>query len=327
MRFAVIGAGSIGTLVAALLGRGGADVVLYARRPEMAAAIRRDGARIEWPLAHDDPVVRLEATSDPETLRADVVITCVKAHQLEGVVEQCGAAIAAAERVVVMQNGIPWWYFLAGDVPHAGRRIVACDPHERLAAAIPAAKVVGGVVEASGHVIRPGVVLSGAAARFRLGSPDGAPGAVAEELAAALTAGGGQGIATPDIREAIWLKLLGNLPFLPMSAITRAVPAEMCSDPEIRAFCADVMSEALALAAALGKPLAIDVEERMEQTRKFGTHVPSMLQDLLARNSLELDALTGATLELAALCDVPAPATRRLDALVRMLERSLAVRG
>jgi 2-dehydropantoate 2-reductase len=326
MRYAILGAGGIGTLAAVLMARGGADVVLYAR-PEAAVAINRDGGFVDGPLSQGGARVALKATADPAALAADVVILAVKAHQIESVIATCGAAIARAQTVVVMQNGIPWWFFAGRSGADADRSVVACDPHGRITVAIPSSKVVGCVVEAAGLVLSPGRVRSGATARFTFGTPFGAPTPVVDALAAAITAGGGEGVATADIRMAVWRKLLGNLPFLPMSALTRAVPAEMCADPEIRAFCGEVMSEAIAVAAAYGSVIEVSVDERMEQTRKVGQHPPSMLQDLRAGKKLELDALTGATLELAQLAGVPTPATRRLDALTRLLEHALEVRG
>ena len=322
MRFAVIGAGGVGTLVAVLLARGGADVVLLAR-PAAVATIRARGGRIDGPLARGDGFVPLEVTDNAAVLRADVVILCVKAHQLEGVIEQYGAALDAATSIVVMQNGIPWWYFSGIAGANAGRRITSVDPDGRICAAIPAAKVVGGVVEAAGLVLEPGVVRSGAAARFTLGAPDGTVGAGTLELCAALTAGGAEAIATTDIRAAVWRKLLGNVAPLPMSALTRSVPRDFCANPDVFAFMVEVITEVIAVAASYGVELGITGAERLEQTRKVGAHPPSMLQDLLAGKKLELDALTGAAIELGEIAGVPMPATRRLDGMTRLLQNAI----
>lgn len=312
-------------MVAVLLARGGADVVLLAR-PAAAAAIRERGARLNGPLAGDDPVTRFDVVDDPAALRGDVAILCVKAHQLEAATASCAAALAAAGAIVVMQNGIPWWYFFGTSGPNANRRISAVDPDGRIAAAVPAAKVVGGVVEAAGQVLEPGVVRTGAAARFTLGAPDGTPGPRTVELAAALRAGGAEAIPTTDIRAAVWKKLLGNIS-LPMSALTRATPREMCETPEVFAFLTELLAEILAVASAYGVELGVTPVQRLEQTRQMGAHPPSMLQDLLAGKKLEIDALTGAALELGALAGVPMPAMRRLDAMTRLLETSLLEHG
>lgn len=323
MRYAVIGAGGIGTLVAVLLARGGSEVVLYAR-PAAAAAIRaRGGGTIDGPLGRDGELVPLAVTDDARSLRADVAILCVKAHQLADAAADCREALAAATSICVMQNGIPWWYFSGVDGPLADRRIAAVDPDGRIGALIAPAKVVGGVVEAAGLVLEPGVVRTGASARFTLGAPDGTAGPNTAELVAALTAAGVEAIATTAIRAAVWRKLLGNAAPLPMSVLTRSVPRDMCANPDVFAFMADVLREIIAVAAAYGIALDVTPEERLEQTRRVGAHPPSMLQDLLAGKKLELDALTGAAIELGALVDVPMPATRRVDAMTRLLEHAL----
>ncbi len=314
VRFAVIGAGGIGTLVAVLLARAGSDVVLFAR-PAAANAIRtRGGGTIDGPLGRNGEVVPLAVTADPAALRADAAIFCVKAHQLADAAADCRDAIAAAASVVVMQNGIPWWY-----------PVRASDPDGRVAAAIPPAKIVGGVVEAAGLVLEPGVVRTGASARFTLGAPDGTTGPHTEALAAALTAAGVEAVATTEIRAAVWRKLLGNAAPLPMSALTRSVPRDMCADPDVFAFMADVLREIIAVAAADGITLDVTPEERLEQTRRVGAHPPSMLQDLLASKKLELDALTGAAIEVGERAGIAMPATRRLDAMTRLLAAACGV--
>ena len=325
MRYAVIGAGGVGTLVAVLLARAGSDVVLYARSAAAAAIRRRGGGTIDGPLGRDGELVPLDVTDDPAALRAQVAILCVKAHQLEGVIASCRVALDAAEAIVVMQNGIPWWYFSGLPGPHANRRIAAVDPDGTIGAAIPAGKVVGGVVEAAGLVLEPGVVRTGASARFTLGAPDGTVGPHTPALAAALTAAGVEAIATTAIRAAVWRKLLGNAAPLPMSALTRSVPRDFCADPDVFAFMAEVLREIIAVAATYGITLDVTAEERLEQTRKVGAHPPSMLQDLLAGKKLELAALTGAAIELGELAGVPMPATRRLDAMTRLLATALGI--
>jgi ketopantoate reductase len=50
-----------------------------------------------------------------------------------------------------------------------------------------------------------------------------------------------------------------------------------------------------------------------------------MLQDLLAGKKLELAALTGAAIELDELAGVAMPATRRLDAMTRLLATALGI--
>ncbi len=328
MRYAVIGAGGVGTLVAVLLARSGSDTVLYAR-PAAAAAIRtRGGGTIDGPLGRNGELVPFAVSDDPADacFRAEVVILCVKAHQIEGVVAECRAALDAAETIVVMQNGIPWWYFCGVPGGNANRRIAAVDPNGTIGAAIPAAKVVGGVVEAAGLVLEPGVVRTHGTERalYARRTRDGTVGPHTPELAAALNAAGVEAIASRDIRAAVWRKLLGNAAPLPMSALTRSVPRDFCADPDIFAFMADVLREIIAVAATYGVKLDVTAEERLEQTRKVGAHPPSMLQDLLAGKKLELSALTGAAIELGELAGVPMPATRRLDAMTRLLATALS---
>jgi 2-dehydropantoate 2-reductase len=51
-----------------------------------------------------------------------------------------------------------------------------------------------------------------------------------------------------------------------------------------------------------------------------------MLQDLEAGKPLELDALTGAVVELGEKLGIPTPATRHIYALTKLLDRSMSSR-
>ena len=55
-----------------------------------------------------------------------------------------------------------------------------------------------------------------------------------------------------SIRWNIWLKLLGNVCFNPISALTLATFDRITSKPGLRALCNSMMAEAQAVATALG---------------------------------------------------------------------------
>ena len=89
-----------------------------------------------------------------------------------------------------------------------------------------------------------------------------------------------------------------------MSALTRATPQEMYADTVIRGKLADVMREATTVAAALDVNIGSTVEAEL-QLRSRGSHITPMLRDALAGRTLELDALTGAIVELGQITSVP----------------------
>jgi 2-dehydropantoate 2-reductase len=97
----------------------------------------------------------------------------------------------------------------------------------------------------------------------------------------------------------------------------------MTDDPLVEPLVAGMMAEAVAVAKALGVEIPITIEKRIDGARRVGAHKTSMLQDLEARKAFELDALTGAVVELGKLTGTPTPATENVYAMTKLLEKSV----
>ena len=102
---------------------------------------------------------------------------------------------------------------------------------------------------------------------------------------------------TARLRHEIWVKLLGNVAFNPISALTRATLARMARDPEVSVVVRNIMTEVEAVAAKLGIELPVSIEQRIAGAEKVGEHKTSMLQDLEAGRPMELEAVVGAVVE------------------------------
>ncbi|MEU6082842.1 ketopantoate reductase C-terminal domain-containing protein [Streptomyces sp. NPDC047108] len=72
------------------------------------------------------------------------------------------------------------------------------------------------------------------------------------EFSDAMRAGGLKCPVEPDLRNDIWIKLLDNISFNPVSALARATMAQICRHRETRALVEAMMRETLAVAAAVG---------------------------------------------------------------------------
>ena len=126
---------------------------------------------------------------------------------------------------------------------------------------------------------------------------------------------------TTHIRNEIWVKILGNVAFNPISALTRATLVQMVRDPEVAALVRNIMMEAVAVAERLGLELPVSIEQRMAGAEKVGEHKTSMLQDLEAGRPLELEAVVGAVVELGERLGLPMPHTRTVYACAKLLEQ------
>ncbi|WP_300613940.1 2-dehydropantoate 2-reductase [Trebonia sp.] len=325
MKVAVVGAGAIGAYVGAALHRGGADVHLIARG-EHLAAMRRGGVTVLSPRG--DFRAHPHATADPAEIGpVDVVFLGLKAYSYVGAGDLLKPLLGPGTGVVAAQNGIPWWYFhgLAG--PHEGRRVEAVDPGGAVSAVIPPCQAIGCVVYCSTEIESPGVIRHVEGTRFSIGEPDGTISPRCTAFSQAMAAGGLKCPVETDLRSDIWLKLMGNVAFNPISVLTGATMGQIAAHPGTRQLALRMMHETAEIAASLGSPPKISVERRFEGAAKVGGHKTSMLIDFEAGKPLESDALLKAPVELARLAGVPAPAIELVAALIDLLTRPGVVRS
>ena len=121
----------------------------------------------------------------------------------------------------------------------------------------------------------------------------------------------------------MWVKLLGNAAFNPISALTRSTLAEITAHPEAGAIAKAMMTEADAVAHALGIEVPVTIEQRFAGAARVGDHKTSMLQDLETGRPLELESIVGAIVELGDQLGIPVPHTRTAYACVKLLSSSM----
>lgn len=326
MKFLIAGAGAVGAYMGALMARAGYDITLHARGPHLKA-MQEKGVRVI--SAEDDFVARPRLVTDlKDAGPMDVVFLCVKAHGLPPLAGQLGPVLGPETAVVSTQNGIPWWYFQNESGPLAGTRLERVDPGGAVSAAIAARRVVGSLIYFATEIIETGVVRHNEGNRISLGEPDGSRSERIRKIADALIASGLRAPVTPHLRNEIWVKILGNVAFNPISALTGATLAQMLSNPDTASLIRNIMQETEQLTEKLGVKMQVSIEQRMAGAAKVGEHKTSMLQDLEAGRPLELEAIVGAVLEVGERVGLAMPHTRSVYACAKLLaERRGAVAG
>jgi 2-dehydropantoate 2-reductase len=317
LRYAVVGAGAIGAYVGAALSRGGADVTLVARGKHLEA-MRSGGVVVQSPRG--DFRAEVEATDDLAAIAsADVVFLGLKSPSLPAIAPRLAEHLAPGAAVIAAQNGIPWWYFQS-DPGGRALRLESVDPGGVIAASIAPERVIGCVIYCSTEICAPGTIRHIEGTRYAIGEPDGTLSERCLAIAEDFRRGGLKCPVETNLREQIWLKLLGNVAFNPVSALTGATLGELGTQPEMVALLRAVMEESAAVAGALGVELPVTIEHRLERGIAVGDHKTSMLQDVEAGKPLEIDCLTAAVIELAEQLAIPVPHTRTLHACVKLLE-------
>ena len=319
MKIVIAGAGAIGGYLGAKLARVGADVVLFARGPHLAA-MQAHGLRVVGEEAGEWTVTP-QVTGDLATVgRADVVILGVKAHALTGLAPSLRPLFSPDTVVVSTQNGVPWWYFESNAGELTGTRLEKVDPGGVIAAHIEHRRVVGSLAYFATDLAGPGVIRHIEGNRISFGEPDGTKTDRVKAIAEVLIAAGMRCPVTTRFRHEIWVKLLGNIAFNPISALTGGTLEELVRHPDTNRLVRELMTETEAVAARLGIELPISIDQRMAGAEKVGAHKTSMLQDYEAQRPMELEAVVGAVVELGERMGLPLTATRAVYACAKLLD-------
>jgi 2-dehydropantoate 2-reductase len=318
----IVGAGAIGGYIGACMARAGQDVTLFARGPHLQAMQDR-GLRVL--SADGDFEVRPPSIGDlREAGDVDVIVLGIKAHALTGLAPQIRPLIGQKTTVVSTQNGVPWWYFQVPAGQNPSVHLETVDPGGVIAGSIDPASVVGSIVYLGAEIAEPGVIRHMEGNRISLGEPDGSRSERCRAIAAALIQAGLRCPVSTRLRTEIWVKLLGNVAFNPLSALTRTTLAQMVRHPDVCPVVRSIMSEVEAVANRLGIEIPITLEQRIAGAEKVGEHRTSMLQDLEAGRPLELEPVVGAVVELGQRLGVGMPHTTAVYAATKLLAENLA---
>ncbi len=318
MKICIYGAGAVGGVMAAWLGRAGHDISVVARGANLTA-IRAKGLRVLDARTGETLVTQPAADRDPARLgEQDAVIVAVKAQSLPEVAANIGPLLGKDTAIVTAMNGVPWWFFDRLGFGNGKQRLESLDPGGKLTRAMPTERIVGCVIHLAASTPEPGLVSHNMNNKLIIGEPGGNNTARTARLGEALGKAGFDCKQSDFIEKDFWVKLMGNVSFNPVSALTLATADRLLGDPLVKSYMVAVMREVLAVGRAVGVDADIDPEARMDMARVLGKFKTSMLQDMEAGKALEIDGLLTGTLEVARHAGVAAPFTESLLGLARL---------
>jgi 2-dehydropantoate 2-reductase len=316
-RFAVIGAGAVGSALGALLHRAGQNVVLIARL-EHTAAIRQHGLRVDGDTG--DFIAPVEAT---ETLnfRPDLALLTVKTQDVVAAVK-ANQAFLNDVPVVTFQNGI--------------------RSDELVASILPREQILSAVVVMHVTYLLPGKVTVVYRGELILGRPFGPRDSKLEDIAHILN----QAVptrVTDNIQGAHWLKLLVNLNNA-LPAVTNFTMSQVYANSSLRNLAIGLMREGLRVidranirleslpevSVGLTKlinwmPSGIAGRIAAAKVRRLTTVWPlwgSTLQSIQRGRPTEIDYLNGEIVELGKRHGEATPLNTKMVDLVHQVERT-----
>jgi 2-dehydropantoate 2-reductase len=325
MKVAIIGAGAVGGVIGGRLAARGHEVCLLARG-EHLQALRRSGLRLVDHVGSLSGTYRLAASDEPADFGAQqLLVIALKAHSIAAMLPRLRPLLNDDTVVVPAINGLPWWYFYGEPGPHAGRRVRALDPAGTMFADLDCRHVLGCVVHVAAEVRAPGEVHHTGGRRLILGEPDHSSSERLQRIAAALDEAGFEAQRSADIRLDVWIKLLGNMSFNPVAALTGYLMNQICADEAVLDVIRAMMIEGMAVSAHYGYPMPMTPDERIDLARSLGAAKISMLQDIERGRALELAPVVGSVIELAELAGLPVPTIRMVHALAQARARALGL--
>lgn len=285
-RVALLGAGSVGCMLAAHLGEAGCDIVVCGRAPLERIVMTIDGQTVEHKVAW--------AAEPGELGPVRFAVLATKIHHTPAVADWL-AALPVGSAVVAAQNGVD---------------------HRTRIAPLTRADVVPTLVYRNAQRTGPGEVRVRRTGRG-LVVPDDPAG----RAAAALFDGSGLEVETvTDFATAAWEKLLTNVTANPITALTGRT-LEVLREPAIAALALDLALEAVAVARAEGTALTPQhAREIVAWLQGLPDATPSsMLQDRIAGRPLEHEGLLGPVVALGLRHGVSTPLTSAMLAVLDAL--------
>lgn len=309
MKIAIVGAGNIGTAMAALFSSSGEHVTLVARGHRLEVAAQSGVMLDDRGTLHAGPVTAVPALATVQ----DAVFLCVKAQDLGTAVATNAAGIGPETLVIPMINGLPFWFFY-----DAGGAVPLADPDGQLAAHLRPEQVLGAVLLMTVEMNAAGRAISTNTPTLSLAPVvDGADMAAVDRLIAVLNGAGVKTDLSGDIRQKVLVKLLANIATNPLSALIGCNLAEIGRSETLRRLSFALADEVRAwVEGDLGRTMP-DNDWLGDLLLDAGDFPTSMLQDARAGRRLELDAIARAPMALAGDGAMPL-----LTALVGALDRA-----
>jgi 2-dehydropantoate 2-reductase len=330
---AIVGAGSLGQAMAALLAQAGSDVALVAT-PRTAAELRAAGEiRLEGAVEAAVPVAAALGTPGAvavgEALPAVVeplgLLFATKAHQLAPAIATLAAPRERVAWAAGLQNGVV--------------------KDDLLAAAYGAERVLGAATIMGAQRIENGRVRVTAPGTTFLGEFDGPPSPRVAALAATLSAAGIPARTLPDVRSVIWSKACNATGAFGVWMLVGPDAPLVGYDPDLMRALLGLVRETAAIARSEGvevgdhdglPPVRSWAQRPVEETLAALPPVPvetgprafpSMLQDRLAGRPLEVEEVFGDLVARAERNGVEAPRLSFTRDLLRGIARGVAAAG
>ena len=307
MKIAIIGSGAMGCRFGTALFNSGAEVVLYDVWKDHVDAINEFGLKMQ--NLGETKYIKIPATTDIASIGAvDAAIIFTKSMHTESAIIAAQAIMTTATPVITFQNGLGNIGILEA---HVGRD-----------------RVVAGITNYPTDLLEPGAVRVDGTGYTKLMALGKAGVDACAEICALLKKDGMNCEISDDIMKEIWEKLAFNNAMNAITALTRQRVGYMGGSPYGFELCCLIAREVCDVAATEGVNADYDTVvatfKKVLDPNESGNHLTSMLQDVLKKKQTEIDSISGAVQEKAALHGIATPHLKTLYNLIKVIDENYA---
>lgn len=306
MKIAMIGSGAAGSVFAAYLKRGGADMYLVDKYIAHMDKIASDGLVLrefdrEYHLSgfHTTPTAG-------ELEIMDVVILMVKCTQTQEIMPLVMPCIGSETVVVSLQNGL-------------------CN-EECVSPYVERERLILGFGKIGTELPAPGICVAkpepGTAMYFGAAAPSPLTDKAGQALERLFLSGGCQASFVDDIQPYIWRKAISNCGYNAVSAVLGLPVGPVLRSESGNAIVRQVWEECCAVAEAKGiRGLAEEMEhERDRLLQGFSDYYPSMAQDIIRRRQTEIEHMNGAVVRFGKELGIPTPVNQLITNMILTIQ-------
>lgn len=295
MHIAVLGAGAIGSALGARLSHP-ESVTLIGHDTRHLRSLTKNSITVLGP-GDSRTEQAISVTTDHQAVSdADLLILAVKSYDTSTALRDSEPYLGDTP-ILTVQNGL-------GNIEQIRERV---GPEQ----------VIGGTTTMGASVPEPGFVRIESLGRTRIGNPWGPTTEFLDQIKSIFETAGFQATVEPEIRHAIWEKVLINAAINPITALGNVPNGALQTGPGHRLL-ESVITEAKLVAEAEGYPIENAVDRATAVVEATAENRSSMVRDLETGGKTEIDALNGELVDRAETHDIPVPVNRTITAAIHL---------
>lgn len=306
MKIAMIGSGAAGSVFAAYLKRGGADLYLVDKYKAHMDKIAADGLLFKE-FDKEYLLTGFHTAADASEIGImDAVILMVKCTQTEEIMPSVMPCIGPETVVVSLQNGL--------------------DNHEIIRKFVDDERIILGFGKIGTELPQPAICIGkpepGTAMYFGPAGSSEKTMSFGKKLEKLFLDGGCKASCEKDIRPFIWKKGISNGGYNAVSAVLGLTVGAVLRSAEGNAIVQQVWKEGCDVAEALGIGGIWDEmqDERDRLLEGFADYYPSMAQDVIRRRQTEIQHMNGVIVRLGEQFGIATPANKMVTDMILTIQ-------